>query len=320
MYKIYLKLKFIMIKLAINFYSKFKTINSPYRIAIMSSNEWKGRILEDIRLKYHLSKIGIKSDIVSWQNFSSTNYNAVVIRSVWGFCPTEFVNLFKKIDGKVKIINELNLVIDNLSKDHQYHILDKYNIKHVKTNSVINSEMNMNLIQKFLAKYKTIVVKPDISESGKDTFLISNIKYNDNTISPQDFFNKKLNHDLFLVQPFYNQIECGELSVIVVNNKITHAVNRFPGVLNKKVKVKEVPISSLDDAVIDIVHKIIEIPEYSNLAYIRIDFLKSNKEFLVLELEVIDPCMFFDSIDDKKRRNDCYKSFAASIKSQLVNK
>ena len=148
MRRIFRKVKFLLIKCSIYVASFFLTIFYKERVAIVSCDEYKGKILEDIRLKYYLSKGHIKADIISWQSEKNIKkYSKVIIRSIWGFDNNQFEVWLDTLEElNVKIINTKDIILNNFSKKDQFDILDKYNIKHIETNYVYNDEnVNKNL-------------------------------------------------------------------------------------------------------------------------------------------------------------------------------
>lgn len=57
------------------------------KVAIVSCDNWKGKIKEDIYLNDALIKLGIISQIISWEDkdVDFEGYDALILRSVWGY-------------------------------------------------------------------------------------------------------------------------------------------------------------------------------------------------------------------------------------------
>ena len=314
MRKILRKIKLCITIVMISIASFFLTIGSKKKIGIVTCDKYKNKVLEDIRLKYYLAKLKVKARIVSFESDNFTDYDAVIIRSVWGFSKDKFVEWLETIDKKgIKVFNDIDLIKNNFSKKEQFELLDKYNIKHIQTDYVNNDDRLKEKLEACLKK-GSIVVKPHVSESGANTYLLPKNDRISNSLNLDEFLTNRINTDIFLVQPFLN-IEDGEISIIAVDGVITHIVKRFPGILGSRKQTVEFKADDTD--LISIAEKVIKIKEYSNQLYMRVDLIKQNDEYLVLEVELIDPMLFINSITDKKRRKEIYYVLAKSIKERM---
>ena len=314
MRKILRKVKLIITVVLINIASFFLTIGANKRVAIVTCDKYKNKVLEDIRLKYYLSKVKIKAKIVSFESDKFDNYDAVIIRSVWGFSKKQFEEWLNTISKKnIKIFNDIDLIKHNFSKKEQFELLDRYKIKHIPTEYISNDKDIKKNLENCI-KNGNIVVKPHISESGANTYLLPKNDKISNSLSIDEFLEKKIDTDIFLVQSFMN-IDEGEISVIAINGKITHIVKRFPGILGSSKRTIE--FKTNDTKLIRIAESIIKVKEYSNQLYMRIDFIKQDSEYLVLEVELIDPMLFMNVIDNKKQREEIYYVLSESIKERI---
>lgn len=316
------KFKFILRKYLINIYTMIFTSNKNKRVAIVSCNKWKNKVLEDVKLKYYLAKAHVKADIVSWEeNIDYTKYDAIIIRSVWGFEIESFKKWLKSVNKQVKIINKYDLINNTFSKKNQFDILDKYNVLHIPTKT-LKSDMNIikNVNKIWDAHYSNsdkIVVKPDISESGNNTFILAKEENIKNRITLDELSKKFANQDVLLIQPFIPEVNNGEISVILFNKKVSHAILRYSGVFTVKRFCSEILVNDLPKEILEITNKIINIKEFEGFTYIRLDFIKKDNDYLVLEVELIDPFLFLNSIIDKKKQKDVYKLFVNEIKNEL---
>lgn len=317
------KIKFLIRRYLIEIYSILFTNKKDKRVAIVSCYKWKNKSLEDIKLKYYLAKIHIKADIVAWEEeINYTKYDAIIIRSVWGFEIESFKKWLNDVNKKVKIINRYDLINNTFSKKNQYDILDKYNIMHVPTET-IKSDKNISKSVKKIwdtnySNCDKIVVKPDISESGHNTYILSKKEDMKNRVSLDELSNKFSNQEiLLLIQPFIEEVNEGEISAILFNKKLTHAIVRYSGIFTKNRSSIELDISDIPKEILKMTDQIINLEEFSEFTYIRLDFVKRNKEYLVLEIELIDPFLFLNSIQNKKKRADTYKLFSNEIKKRL---
>ena len=298
------KIKNIFIKKRNDIYSIIKKGKFEKNIAIISCDKYCEKIREDIELKYYLLRSNIYVDILSWKSDVDFNkYDALIIRSVWDFQEDvdSFLNWLSNI--KIPVFNDLDLIKNNIDKENQYKLMDKYNIKHVET-VFLKKKFNISDVWKNnFDKYDKLVLKPCISESGKNTYLINKKNINDVNLSNND--------SKMMIQPFMDGIKDGEYSVIYFNHKFSHCILRHSGVLETENTIYEVTI---DKKLLDICNKIDGIEEYKNYLFLRLDFIKQDDEYLLLEVELIDPMLFINKCNNKK---NIYKNFANEIKKNI---
>jgi len=278
------------------------------KIAIVSSDKWINIVKEDILLKIELNKQNIDAQIISWQDkdIDYTKYNALIIRSIWGYQDyiEEFIEWIqdKKLSN-IKIFNNNDILLSNLNKYEQFKLLDENNIPHIETTFISKDDVNENKLKFLYNKYKNIVIKPIISGSGNNTYIVSN-KINKNNIELKDIkkkFRSVLNevNNYIMVQPFVKEINDGELSIVVINGKISHAALRYTNIFNNKNLIEIVNVSNLEKEVIDIVNKCINIKEYKDALFMRVDLVKVNNNYKLMELELVEPQLFYDFKQNK---------------------
>lgn len=280
------------------------------RIAIVSCDKWKNLVKEDILLKQELNKNMINAEIISWQDkdIDYSKYNALIIRSIWGY--QDYIEDFiewindKKLSN-IKVINPVDILLNNLNKHEQFKILDKNNIPHIETTFIEKNDIDDNKIKAIYNKNKGIVIKPIISGSGENTFIISN-KIKKNSIELKEIkkkFRNVLNeyNNYIMVQPFIKEIKDGELSVVVINGKISHAAIRYINTFNDINQIKMINILELEKEALDIVDKCIQIKEYKESLYMRVDLVKVNNNYKIMELELVEPQLFFDYKQNKNK-------------------
>ena len=314
------KLLFLCKKYNNRLYVKFNKNKFDKRIAIVSCDKWLGKVREDELLKFELNKLLVGVDIVSWQDNSVdySEYDAVIIRSLWGYQDyiEEFMNYLKKLQKeKVKVFNDVEILKGNLNKYEQFKILDKYEIPHIETFFFEKDEIDK--ISETAKSYKDLVVKPIISGSGNNTFIISNTikKNNINVDDINDKFKDVLNdvNNYLMVQPFVKEIDNGEISIVLIDNKISHMVVRNTSVFNDKGSILVLGLESMDDRMKFIVNSCSKIKEYANALYMRVDLVKINDDYKVMELELVEPQLFMGFRKTKKQLTN----FAKVIREKI---
>lgn len=300
MNKIMKKIKFKLIKLKLNINDLLHRRKYNVSIAIISCDKWKNKVLEDLMLKYYFNKKGIKADIISYEKYNDLKkYKAIIIRSIWGFDKNKLNKFLEQAkDENVLIFNNIDTIKANYDKYDQYRLLDKYKIKHIPTCFIENDKDFKKSIKKIweekFNEYENLVIKPSISESGNNTFCISNI----NDLDKCSF--DTLNKSKIMIQPFIKEIKNGEISTILINHKYSHSVIRHPGVFDNNHNIDY--IKKIDQKLLDIVKNIDSLDEFRDYLYLRIDFIRVKDEYLVLEIEMIDPMLFINFVNKKDRK------------------
>jgi glutathione synthase/RimK-type ligase-like ATP-grasp enzyme len=290
------------------------------KIAIVSCDKWLGKVKEDELLKFELNKLFVDVDIVSWQDgtVDYSKYDGVIIRSLWGYQDyiQEFMMFLDKLKKeKINVFNDVDILKDNLNKYEQFKILDKYQIPHIETFFFNKDELSN--VAKICKEYKDLVVKPIISGSGNNTFIISDT-INKNNISVDEVknrFDKVLNetNNYLMVQPFVKEIDNGEISVVLIDNKISHIVVRNTSVFNDKSSIMVLGLDAMDEKMKSIVDSCSNIKEYNKALYMRIDLVKIDKDYKVMELELVEPQLFLGFRKTKKQ----LVMFAKAIRKKI---
>lgn len=297
-----------------------------YKIAIMTSSEYKNKFIGDLLLQNNLLHNQITSDILSWEEDNNySKYDAILISSIWEY--QDQIDKFTKWlqyleDNDIKVYNSLDIIKNNYIKEKQIAILEKNNIKFIPTKVIEKKTKNLekeisSIINEF--NNQEIVIKPSISGSGNNTFIIGESNRQNsyllkNIISKLERINKEYN---LLIQPFIKEIDNGEISVIYIGNKPSHAILRYPKIFNNGGLTHQVPLSSLDKSLMELCNEIIKIKEYQENLYIRIDAVKIDNEYKLMEVELLEPDLFFYLINDKSERKIVLDNYSKELINRL---
>lgn len=293
------------------------------KIAILVSTPWRNKVSDDLLLELSLLNNNIYPTLVTFDKpHNYKKYKLVIIRSIWGYEKNinYFLNLIKDLhDNNIPILNDYNIIMSNYNKVNQIKLLEKYQIPHIDTTII---KENTKDIKSIISKLNTLelVIKPCISASGNNTYLISNNKKRDNVISLDDvndiFF--KINKDTpLLVQPFIKEIDNGEISLIYINGTYSHAILRFPNIFNNKSSITYIKKENLDKEIFTVANKVLGIKEYQNNLYERIDFIKIDNQYYIMEIELIEPDLFIRKIDDKSIQENILNTITKNIKDVI---
>lgn len=295
------------------------------KVAIVSCDKWINKLEEDSNLKNELLKLGIDASIISWQQPLEEKYDLLVLKSVWEY--QNFYTEFKKWllyikDNNIPLVNNVDMILNNIMKDIQFEILKKNNIEFIDTIFLQQSDFSSeNILEIF--NDKTCVIKPTISGSGENTYLINNSmdKHVPHTITKEDatiLYRPILdmNDDIkIMIQPFISEINNGEYSCIFIDGELTHKMLRFPDIFHEKKRpylVKNVP-----DNIIELAKKVEKIQEFNNYLYMRVDMVLVDGKAKIMEVELADPDLLTKYIDDENIKSDVIKTFAKKIEGRV---
>jgi len=282
-------------------------------VAVVSSIDNCRKISEDIWLASSLRKTNIDADIVAWDDCSIDweKYNGAVLRSVWNY-PAKY-DLFSewldKLDSKkIPLINDTNMVRWNIRKDLQFATLNDMKLPifpYVISNS---SDINCTSIAQELDT-DTFVIKPVISNSGKNTFIID-------LNNQKDLARIKDDTHQFIVQPFIENIKNGEYALVFINGKYSHAAIRFPGIFTEKQSPMQVNKIDIPESILSLAMKC-----SSNMksyfgkfpAYARYDIVDGY----IMEVELAEPDLMTRTIQNLPEREYIIGNLAKTIAKRI---
>lgn len=265
-------------------------------VDVVSCNEYKNKIKDDLMLQKYLLDAGYKARISSWEDNDPADVN--IIRSVWGY--HKKANEFLNFVNSTNTINNRLLIADNIDKQKEFALLRLNDVQPVDTQF-------LNNINELHYKGDKLVVKPIVSASGDNTYIIEN---------EQDL--QKVAHlNRIMVQPYIDGISEGEISVIAINRVVKYGIKRYTGVFTEYKKPKFISRFNLDKEIQDIVKKILIIEEYKRAVIMRMDFVHTTQGYRVMEVELIDPDLFIETIPDPVLKKEVYEDLVHSVEKYL---
>lgn len=295
------------------------------KVAIVSCDKWINKLEEDNNLKNALINLGIDTSIISWQQPLCENYDLLILRSVWGY--QNFYNEFKEWliyikSNNIPLVNDVDMVLNNIMKDRQFDILRKNNIDFIDTIFLSQSEFLSENILDILAN-KMYVIKPTISGSGDNTYLVNAFTEMDipNTVKIEEVMGiyepiLEFNNDCrIMVQPFISEINNGEYSCVFIDGELTHTMLRFPNIFHEKKKTYLV--SSIPDSIIELARKVEKISEFKNYLYMRVDMVLIDGIPKIMEVELAEPDLLTKYIDNIDVKTNVIKTLARKIERRV---
>ena len=245
-----------------------------------------------------LREFGWDCDFVSWEsrNIDWDQYKSVIIRSTWNYQEKfeNFIKVLSEIDtSSAFLYNSIDIVKWNINKQY-LNDLEEKKIEIVPSMFYMN--FNSKEIYELFSSFnsKKLIIKPCISANADFTYILDQNSFNDIIDTLKVFFKKRE----FIIQPFIENIKFeGEYSLIFFGNKLSHALLKTPK--NSDFRVQEEHggiLKSIINPEIDLIkfgERVIEnLPE--PCLYSRVDIVKHNNKFLLMEVELIEPSLYFN--------------------------
>ena len=192
---------------------------TPYDLDVLEDD----KILMDACLQQ-----GLTVDRKSWDDpeFVWSLTKTVIFRSTWDYFDRfgEFEQWLENIKSLTEFINSQELVFWNVEKTYLMDLQTK-GINIVST--VIVEKGSQQQLTEVADKHDwdEIVIKPTISATARDTHRLTYEAFSQS--STQSMFDDLCADKTMMIQPFLSRVlEEGELSVIVIDGKVTHGVRK----------------------------------------------------------------------------------------------
>ncbi len=266
-------------------------------IAFATCRALKILVADDQLAVEPLWKLGISVIPLSWDDRSTdwAQYKAVILRTTWDYHHRlpEFLDWIEDLQRKkIPLWNPPAVIRKNVSKRYLLE-LEKAGIPIVSTIWIPKgTKTNLkNALNE--QRWSAAIIKPDISASAYRTW------YTDLHLATklQQNLDEILKDTGALIQEFRNEINSGEWSLIFFQRKFSHAVTKLPAPGDFRVQeelggIVEAALPSA--ALIEQAEKILDQIE-GPLLYARVDGIVSKDQFLLMELELIEPSLFLGS-------------------------
>lgn len=253
-------------------------------------------LTEDNHVKLALENLDLRVIRVSWDdpNFDWSSTRFALFRTTWDYFErfSEFSIWLNKVSQQTQLLNSEDVIRWNIDKHYLQdlsqqgiHICESYFIEPGTITTLKEIAQKYNL-QEF-------VLKPCISGGSWHTY-----KIDANTIEEHEtIFAELIANEAMIIQPFqYNIVTQGEISLVVMNGKFTHAILKvakkgdfrvqddFGGTIQKYTPTaQEVAFAEKTVAACS-----------QHPIYARVDiFTDNNGKLALAELELIEPELWF---------------------------
>ena len=253
-------------------------------------------LLEDQLLQTALEEKGLFVIKKDWadSNFDWTKTKYAIFRTTWDYFERfdEFFTWLEKTKNKTTFINSAEVINWNIDK-HYLQDLAKNNINIAPT-LFIEKGGNITLKQLFeKTNWMEVVVKPAISGAARYTYRINPNNYKKH----ENIFQELIKVECMLFQSFLKNITLlGEISLIMIGGKYTHAVKKTAKKGDFRVQDDHggrVEKYQPTNAEIIFAENCLKASPF-NPVYARVDLVYDNNNTISLsELELIEPELWF---------------------------
>jgi glutathione synthase/RimK-type ligase-like ATP-grasp enzyme len=267
------------------------------KIAFVTCSEKPDFASDDLPAVELLGMMGVSVQALPWDVESDRwrSFDLVVMRSCWNYhlLPERFIQWLDLMESqKVKVFNSVKTVRWNLHKRY----LQELELKGVPLPDTIwlKKGTAVDLSQLMMEKnWGKAVVKPAISATAFNTFLVSKEEAHQLQLK----FLAQLQDADLLVQKFMPEMQQeGEWSLIFFDKKFSHAVIKRPAAKDFRVQNEfggSAELAYPPPFVLEQAQKIVSLID-EPLLYTRVDGAISNHQFLLMELELIEPMLFLE--------------------------
>ena len=259
-------------------------------IALLTCENLEGFVHDEHLLEQALKGRNLSYEWVEWKSEVNWNkYQLAIVRTTWDYFENSqlFFDQLKKIEeSSCKLINPYSMMKWNSHKTYLRE-LSEHGFATVPT--FFSCKFSVEELDSALDKLEgdKFVFKPTIGAGAKDTFLLSK------TDSMEEL--KVLEGREVMVQPFVEEIANGEYSLHFFAGEFSHAILKKPKPGDYRSQeeygshIDKVDPPSGMLATSQSILKSLEEPTL----YARVDFAVQQDKHLLMELELIEPSMYF---------------------------
>ena len=228
------------------------------------------------------------------ENVNWSEYHYLIFRNTWDYYEKEAsLNawLLKIQILGIKTLNPLPVIQQN---KHKFYLRDLQNLGFdIIPTLFLDKTETLNLSEIIPKSWKKAVIKPAFSGGSFQTKVFDVVDIEEINIEYRQIANQKE----LLLQEFVPEIQTvGETSFIFFNKKFSHCVNKKPIDGDFRVQSQFGGHYTLIAPNVEFIHQALDIvnsfPE--NLLYARVDGIIINNQLQLMEVECIEPDLYFD--------------------------
>ncbi|MEL6306746.1 MAG: hypothetical protein AAFV98_02055 [Chloroflexota bacterium] len=231
---------------------------------------------------------------IDWRQF-----DAVVLRSCWDYY--KHAQAFRQWltqlqDLSVPLYNTPKTVLWNMEKTYLRDLAQQG----VKTIPTIWADKPINLSETMETRaWEQIVLKPAMGASGYGIHVVAIADAHEK----QALLDAMLQQGQVLIQPVIEEIQNGELSLIFFQDEFQYAIRKIPGadtIFVNSAYGGSYTASNVDDDIVKVAQSVLTVAHehtgQDTFLYTRVDGIVVETDFVLMELELIEPGLFMDIV------------------------
>ncbi|MBU0655334.1 MAG: hypothetical protein KJ914_09410 [Gammaproteobacteria bacterium] len=267
------------------------------RCAFLSMEDLSGFVCYDELLLEPMQRYGWQVQTVAWRDRTVdwNAFDAVIIRSCWDYqdAPEQFLAVLQNIEhSTARLENPLEVVRWNLKK----HYLRDLQAKGIPTvPSVWLDGLEADSLPQLFTHFQTaeIILKPVVSATAFDTFRLTPESAAAQAAQLAATFRQRE----CMVQPFLPAIiDEGEYSLFYFGAEYSHTILKTPKDGDFRVQEEHGGLLRSvepEPALLELSRKALAIIPAPTL-YARVDWVRTDNGFALMELELIEPSLYFN--------------------------
>jgi len=267
------------------------------KCAILTMDVIDDFVVYDRLLNQPLADCGWQTSHLSWRakDVDWSQFDAVIIRSTWDYQEDAeaFMQVLKDIEQSgTTLLNSLKIAQWNINKNYLQEVEQK-GAAIIPT--IWLEAFKYDLLGSYFTHFNTeqIIIKPTISANSDNTFWLKKDTY----IKDQEHLKKSLKNRQLMVQPFVPAIiEEGEYSLFYFAGEYSHCILKTPKSGDFRVQEEHggllQSITPCQDLFTAANKALQTIPE--KVLYARIDLVKHENVYQLMEIELIEPSLYFN--------------------------
>lgn len=267
-------------------------------VCFLSMDDLTGFVSDDDLAIGPLAELGIKVQTVSWKaKFDWDQLDAVVLRTTWDYqddC-ARFMQVLSTInDSQATLLNPLEAISWNIEKTYLRE-LEQRGIPIIPTIWLENFDRDILLTAANQFDSPELIIKPTISANADNTFRFKRQRLADDPA----FFEQLTEiyaQRTAMLQPFIESVvETGEYSLFVIGDRVTHAILKKPKTGDFRVQEEHgglITAYAPDPKLLELGERVLDALPF-DLLYARIDCVIQDEITMVMEIELIEPALYF---------------------------
>ncbi len=278
------------------------------RLALVASTDAMDLDTDGPLLFPALDATGLNYDVVAWDDpkVKWNSYHTVVLRATWDYFRRvdEFTEVLEQISEQSTLLNPLEVVLWNIDKRYlaelaraEIPVVPSAYVSHLTPPTELGSALGQ------IVRWNSheVVVKPTVSAGSNDTFRLDAADGSAVSKAVQAIVDSDR---VAMLQPYLAAVdEYGERGCVYVDGIFDHAFGKAallsPGAqdvegLFVKEDIRAVELSDAERRVADRTNSWLT-STFGPLLYSRIDLLPSDHGPVVVEVELIEPSLFFEA-------------------------